>query len=94
MERYGGDLETEADQQQADAGEQQRIVGGGTRERGFDRFELDRAGGAIDESDTVEQKAGGERAEQEVLERGFVGARVAAQEAGQRVNRDRHRLEA
>ena len=46
------------------------------------------AGGAVDQRDTVQEEAGGEAAEQEILERRFVAALIVAQIAGQDVARD------
>ena len=59
-----------------------------------DAGEIGVARGSVEEREAVEQQRGAERAEQEVLERTFRGARRGAAERGHRVGADRHRLEA
>ena len=56
--------------------------------------QIRRAGDAVDPGDAVEQKRGGERSQQEVLQRRFIGALVVAQVAGQDVAGDGGDLQA
>ena len=56
--------------------------------------EVGAAGQSVEQRQPVGEDAGGERAQQQVLQRGFVGALVAAQEADQNVGRDRHQFQA
>ena len=64
------------------------------RDAAGDDREVRRAGRAVDERDAVQQERRGERAEQEVLERALGRAFAAAVDAGERVHRDRHQLDA
>ena len=59
-----------------------------------DQREVRRAGRAVHQRDAVEQERRRERAEQEVLERALGGSLAAAVDAGERVHRDRHQLDA
>ncbi len=51
------------------------------------------AGGAEDQRNAVQHEAGGKRAQQEILERGFFRFDVRAGETGQDVKRDGEQLE-
>ncbi len=63
-------------------------------DRLVDRGELHRAGEAVDQRDAVEEEAGGERAEQEVLERGLLAEQPApAGQPAEQVERQREHLE-
>ena len=98
LERRGGDLEGEADEHQRGGHADQRAGGGSPSAARAEpcgyRVRLVDAGDAVDPGDAVEQERGGERAQQEVLERRFVGALVVAQVAGQHVAGDRGDLQA
>ncbi len=52
------------------------------------------AGQAVEQRQTIGEDPGGERAQQQILQRRFVGALVAPQEADQHVGRDGHQLQA
>ena len=94
LERHGADLEQQADREHAHADEQQRLVGGVVADRLVDARELHRAGEAVDQRDAVEEEAGGEGAEQEVLERGLLAEQpAAAGQAAEQVERQREHLE-
>ena len=59
-----------------------------------DRAEVHRAGVAVDQRDAVEEEAGGEGAEQEVLHRGFLAEQAPATgQATEQVEREREHLE-
>ncbi len=47
---------------------------------------------AVEQRESVGEDAGGERAEQQVFQRGFVGAAVAAQESYENVGGDGHQF--
>ena len=66
---------------------------GRVTEGGANGIQLRGAGDPVDQRDAIEQKRGGEGAQQEILQRGFVVALVVAQIAGQDVGRDRGDLE-
>ncbi len=95
VERRRRDLEAEADQHQADAGEQQALVGEavGGQEVG-DADQVGGAGGAVDQGDAVQEERRGEAAEHEVLQGGLARAHPAAVHAGEHVDRDGEDLEA
>ncbi len=67
---------------------------GGTGHSGAHHAEIDAAGGAVDQRHAVEEETRGERAEQEILERGLIGALIVAQIAGQDVAGDGGDLQA
>jgi hypothetical protein len=85
-----GDLESEADQQQAHPGQPQ----GGRLPGGADAAEIRRAGGSVDEGDPVKEEARRKGAQEEVLEGRLVGSDAPAAEAGEHVDGDAHDLEA
>ena len=92
MERDGGDLETEADGEQADREQRQRAV----RARGDRRADDVEPGGAGDdegEGDAVEEERAREGAEQEILERGLGPRDARSAQAGQDVDRQRQHFE-
>ena len=94
LERHGADLEQQADREHAHADEQQRLVGGVVADRLVDAGELHRAGEAVDQRDAVQEEAGRERAEQEVLERGLLAEQATAPgEPAEQVQRQREHLE-
>ena len=96
VERDGGDLETEPNEQQRDADEEQRTTGDRStlRQRALsDRLEVRGPRRAIHESDTIEQERRREGAKQEVLERTLGGANAPSIDAGERVHGDRHQLD-
>ena len=92
VERHRGDLEAEATRSSP---RPSRNSGsrGPRPTAGGDRGRAGRAGGAVDERDAVEQERRGERAEQEVLQRGLAGVQPLLEEPGQHVERQRHELE-
>ncbi len=92
MERDGGHLEEEAHQQQRDAGQEEAVLSRrGERRRQLG--ELHRARRAVHQREAVEEEAGREGAEQEVLQRALVGRALLAHQPGEHVETDRHRLE-
>ena len=94
VERRGADLEQQADGEHAHADQQQRAVADVVADRLVDRRELHRAGVAVEQRDAVEEEAGGERAEQEVLERRLLAEQpAAAGQPAQQVERQREHLE-
>ena len=84
----GGDLEENADQHQRQGGQNEGVILGSGREMG-DLVDLRGAGGAKDQRDAVEKKAGGEGAKQEVLDGGFRAAASLFAIAGKDVGGDR-----
>ena len=94
LERHGADLEEQPDGQHAHADEQQGLVGGVVADGVVDLAEVHRAGVAVDERHAVEEEAGGEGTEHEVLERGLLAQQPAPTgEAAQQVQRQRQHLE-
>ena len=94
VERHRGDLEGEADQQQADRDEDERVVAHRLRGQvGADAIEARAAAQPVGEGDAVEEERARERAEQEVLERRLGRPRIVAPDAGQHVDGDRQDLE-
>ena len=63
--------------------------GGGRR----DPVEVCRPRGAVDQRDPVEQERGGEGAEDEILHRRLGRGKLALEESGEHVQRERHQLE-
>ncbi len=59
-----------------------------------DAQQVGASGQAVEQRQAVGKDAGGECAQQQILQRGFVGAAVATQESDQDVGRDRHQLQA
>ena len=77
-----------------DQAENQHLVldlAAGNRLKHF--VDIERAGGAIDHGQAVEQKARGQRAQHKVLHGRFGGGRVVSAQGHQRVARQRHELE-
>ena len=73
---------------------QQRLVAGVVADGLVDVAEVHRAGVAVDQRDAVEEEAGGEGAEQEVLHRRFLAEQApAAGQAAEQVEREREHLE-
>ena len=94
LERRGADLEQQADREQRDAGEQQAVVGRAGPDRLVDARERHRARVAVDQGGAVQEEAGGEGAEQEVLERGLLAQQPAAPgQPAEQVERQREHLE-
>ncbi len=97
MKRSGGDLEQHSHQ-----GHQQRqhhdrifrISSRTQRERVRDIAEVGRSGDSVEQRETIGKHRRRERAQQKILERGLVGALIAAKEAGQNVGGDRHQFDA
>ena len=94
LERRGTDLEEQADGQHAHADQQQRAVAEVVADRLVDGGELHRAGEAVDQGDAVEEEAGREGAEQEVLERRLLAQQPPAPgQPAEQVERQREDLE-
>ena len=89
VERHGGHLEGEADQQQGHPG-QQHPVGGHhvVGQEVGDLGEVGGAGGAVDEGDAVDEDGRGEAAQDEVLERRLPRGGPPVVEGGQHVEGD------
>ena len=64
---------------------------GGGRRR--DAVDVGRPGGAVEQRDPVEEKGGGERAEQEIFHRRLAGLPAALEQPRQDVERERHQLD-
>ena len=82
MERHRRDLEGEADEEEDEAEQQAEIGGRGAARDHRDVLEAGRAGEAVDQRGAVEQHAGRQRAEHEVLEAGLARSDVVAAERG------------
>ena len=93
MERHGGDLEAEPDQQQGQPGEQHHTRLRHEADLHADQPDVCSAGRAIDQGDAIQQEPRRECAEQEVLERRLGGARAAPVEPREHIYGDRHELE-
>jgi hypothetical protein len=87
VEGRGGDLEENAHQHQPQPSQDQRVIlrGGG---KAGDLVHLGCAGCAEDQRDAVEQKGGGEGAEQKILDRRFGAARGVLAVTNQNIGRD------
>ncbi|MPN11423.1 hypothetical protein SDC9_158724 [bioreactor metagenome] len=94
MERHHTQLEADARHQENQAEQQHRavcrLVVDSLRHAG----ELERTGGAIHHRHAIQQQAGSQRAQHEILHAGFGGARGIAIESNQRIQRERHHLQA
>src|SRR5271157_4350905 len=55
--------------------------------------EVGAAGQAVEQGQTVSEDAGGERPEQQIFQRGFIGAAVAAEESDEHVGGDGHQFQ-
>ncbi len=86
MERHGRDLEGEPDRDEHDADDETDRRAAIGEELG-EAIEARRPGEAVDQRGTVEQHAGGQRAEDEVLEPGLGRADRVAVEGGEDVER-------
>ena len=87
VEGRGGDFEENADEHERQRGDDQGLILRGGREL-RDLVDLRGSGGAEDERDAVEQKCGGEGAEEEVLDGGFRAAAGLLAVAGEDVGGD------
>ncbi len=94
MEGHRGDLEAEADQQEPEPDDQHRIASALRGHRVGDAVQVGGAGGPEDEGDAVDEEAGGEGPDQQILQRGLARVGPGAEVPGEHVERDRHRLEA
>jgi hypothetical protein len=92
VERHRRDLESEPDQQEAQAERRHRREGRAGQPLADER-QIRGTGSAEDEGDAVQQERGGERADQEVLERGLRRGAPEAVVARQDVDGDRHHLQ-
>ena len=96
VERHGGDLEAEPDEEQGDAGEHEGVValdGDAAGQRGDHLGDVGGPDGAVHEGDAVQQERRGEAAEDEVLDAALGAAGLAAVARGEDVERQRHRLQ-
>ena len=92
VEGHRRDLEEEPDQQESHADDEQRgPLGGEQRRRQLGKGHLARR--AVKQGDAVEEEARREGPEQEVLERALVGRRLLANQPGEHVETDGHRLQ-
>src|ERR1039458_9612634 len=93
LEGRGGDLEGETNEHQGGGhGQEDRV--GRPQNGGANQQQVDAAGDAVDDGHAVQEEGGGEAAEQEIFECGFVAALIVAQIAGQDVTRDGGDLQA
>ena len=93
VEGHRGDLEAEADHEEAETHEEEWIAPGAAGDRDADAVEVRGAGGAEDERDAVEEEAGREGAEEEVLHRRLGRLDAALEGPRQHVQGEGHRLE-
>ncbi len=94
VERHGADLEREAGHDEHEA-EHQHLVADLARVHGLeDLADVERAGGAVQHREAVEQEAARHRAEHEVLHGGFGGRDVVAAQCHQRIAGEREQLQA
>ena len=95
MEWHGGDLEAQAHEQQAEAGQQHAVLEqDGGRQVVGDPGEARGPGGAIHQGDPVEEERRGERPQYEVLEGRLLRLDAAQVQGGHDVDGDRQQLEA
>jgi len=94
VEGNGGDLEEQADENGDGGDHDDRIVRVFLDQDAANDDEVGAAGEAVEQRKAIGEDAGGERAEEEIFQRGFVGAAVATEEADQDVGRHRHQFEA
>ena len=87
MEGRGGDFEENADHHEGEGGENE-TMGARVGYQAGDFVDLGRAGGAEDEGYSVEQEAGGEGAEEKVLDGGFRAFAGVFAESGEDVGGD------
>jgi hypothetical protein len=93
VEGHGAELEADADDQEDDPEDQDLVVHPLLGDRLCDRTELDRAGGAVDHGDAVEQHARAERAQHEILHRRLGALLRVAVEGDQGIETERLKLE-
>ena len=93
VERYHGDLETEAHQHQGRAEVDQPEVGAADRQHLVDLGEGRAAGKTVDQRHAHEQERRRETTQQQVLVTGLAAADVAAHAAHQHVHRQAHGLQ-
>ena len=97
MERHGRNLEQQTGRGRQQSEDHDRIVRAGRQvllQLLRDHLQVGAAGESVEQRQAVGEDSGGERAEQQILQRGFVRALIAAQEADQHVGRDGHQLQA
>ena len=94
LERGGGDFETEGDEDESEAKKQRGCCGLVEDGEFFrDGGEVELSGHAVDPRDAVDEEAGGERAEDEILRAGLKAGFAAAQVGDEDVESDRHEFE-
>ena len=94
MKRGGRDLETETHEQQTSADDEHRPQIRLRRDPLRDIDQTRAAGGTVDQRDAIQEEAGRNRSQNEVLHRRFSAARTAPIHAGQHVNREGHQFDA
>ncbi len=93
MERHQRDLEADAHGQDADRQQQHWVAQVGLLEDGRDLGQVGLTRDAVQPGHAVNQDGRSEGAQQEVLQRSFIGSLLAAGQAGQDVDRDDHQLD-
>ena len=91
VERHGGNLEAEADEQEHQAEDQPDA--GAVRGRLGDAGKADRAGEAVNQRGAVQQHAGRQRAEHEILQARFGRAHIVAVRGRHHVEWQAHQFE-
>ncbi len=94
VERHRAELEGQPDHHETQAEDQHHAVLAGVRQRRGDGREVEAAGGAVQHGHAVEQHAGGQRTQHEILHGGFRGRRGIAVEGHHRVQRQRQQFQA
>ena len=91
--RHGAQLERDRRHDEHEAEQQDHPVALPRQDRARDLLEVERAGSAVDHRHAVQQHSRGERAQHEVLHRGFGSALRAPVHRHQRIQRQRLQLE-
>jgi hypothetical protein len=94
VERHRAELEADADEDEHHAEHRPDLIDAVADEVVVDVDDLERAGHAVDQRHAVEQHAGGQRAQHEVLHRRLAGALGVAVERDQRVLAKRQQFKA
>jgi hypothetical protein len=91
MERHDGGLEEQRRHDQGRAGQRQRVPG---LQRPAEGLDLQRAAPAVEQRNPHQQRRGGGATQHEILERSLRAVRAHEPEQHERVDRQRHDLDA
>ena len=99
VKRDGGDFEEQADRggQQGDDRDRVNVIGMGGRQADQaapDPQQAGASGQAVEQGQAIGKYAGGECAQQQIFQRGFIRPAVGAQESDQHVGGNRHQFQA